>query len=181
MAEGNGAVAMQKMTKIDAKRMKDREERRRRLVNNGVPLDRVDETLAWEDHNNLPTDKRLEKLEKLVVKLFQGLQRDIMSLQHNDGVITDALDINLRAMAKCLEKAGVDRDQQGVIITEVETELREEQRKALEARQAAERAAEEASVLERMKAEVSKKPTLVGSEEEQAPVVIPDGATVFEG
>lgn len=180
MAEGNGAV-VQKLTKVDMKRQKDRDERRRRLANKGVPVERIDETLALEDHQNLSPERRIEKLEGLVVRLFQGLQRDILSLQHNDGVITDALDINLRAMAKCLEKAGIDRDQQGVIITEVETELREEQRKAMEARQAAEKAAEEASVLERIKAEVSKKPSLVGAEEEKAPTEVPDGATVFEG
>jgi hypothetical protein len=193
MSEGNGAngavtrveedvqqmASAKKMSKIDIKRMQAREERRRRLINRGVPEDKVDAVMAAEDYQNLPIDKKLDRFEYIVSQALQGLQRDILALRHNDGVIAEAMDINLKAMSRALEKAGVSKEAQGDIIREVEKELREEQEKRARAEQEALRLAAEQSERERIEAELSSKPSL--SSDEAPAVEIPEGATVFEG
>lgn len=192
MGEGNGAsgavahleedvqqiASAKRMTKVDIKRMQAREERRRRLLNNGVPEDKVDAVMAAEDYQNLPVDKKLDRFERIVSQALQGLQRDIMALRHNDGVIADAMDINLKAMARALEKAGITKEAQNDIIREVEKELREEQKRQAEAEVEARRMASEKAEKERMEAEANAKPA-IASEGEPEPV--PEGATVFEG
>jgi hypothetical protein len=89
------------------------------------------------------------------------------------------MDINLKAMSRALEKAGVSKEAQGDIIREVEKELREEHEKRARAEQEALRLAAEQSERERIEAELSSKPSL--SSDEAPAVEIPEGATVFEG
>lgn len=188
MSEGNGVVAhveepveqvseVRKLSKIDIKRIQAREERRRRLINNGVPADKVDAVMTAEDYKNLPVEQKLERFEKLMSQAMQGLQRDILALRHNDGVIADAMDINLKAMARGLTKAGVSLEQQNDIIREVEQELREEHAKQTAAQAEAHKLATEKAEMDRMKSVEKERTTTDDSE--SAPV--PDGATVFEG
>lgn len=192
MSEGNGvngvAVAEEpvrqiaeakKLTKLDIKRMQAHEERRRRLINSGVSPEKVDSVIAAEDYSNLSVEKKMERLEKVVSRALQGFQQDIMALRHNDGVIADAMDINLKALARGLQKAGVTLEQQNEIIKAVEVELREEQRQEAEARALASKAAAEAREKATMEQEAATKPTVGGDEAE--PQDTPDGATVFEG
>ncbi len=191
MTEGNGSSEVvqesadnvrtmseaRRITKADMKRMQAYEERKRRLINKGVAPDKVDGVIAAEDYNALPVEKKFERLEKLTSQLFQGLQKDIMALRHNDGVIADAMDINLRAVARSLEKAGVTKEMQGQIIREVETELRAEQQKRMEEQQAARKAKSEKELME---LEAGKKTTLLETEP-AIPAEEPAEATVFGG
>jgi hypothetical protein len=191
MTEGNGSSAVveqnednvrtmseaRRISKVEMKRMQAYEERKRRLINKGMDPSKVDEALATEDYNNLPIERKFERLEKLTSQLFQGLQKDVMALRHNDGVIADAMDINLRAVARSLEKAGVTKEMQGEIIREVETELREEQRRRAEQNAAAQRADAEKA---RMEKEANTKTSLL-EPEVALPAEQPAEATVFGG
>lgn len=168
---------VRKMSKIDMKRLQAYEERKRRLINKGVAPDKVDGVIAAEDYANLPVEKKFERLESMVSQVLQGLQRDIMSLRHNDGVIADAMDINLRAVARSLEKAGVTKEQQGEIVKLVEAEIREEQKAQQAIRQKAQEAQTEKS---RMEAEANAKPSIMDPEP-ALPTEAPAEATVFGG
>lgn len=164
---------------VENKRASYREEKKRRLVNRGVSEERAEEMVARQEYNNLSSDKKLDRLEALFVQTFQGLQRDILALRHNDGVIADAMDINLKAMSKCLEKAGISKDIQGDIIKEVEAELREEQRKHMEAQESSKRQAEEMSERQRMES-LSQEENKI-SQKEDCQGEIPPEASIFGG
>lgn len=146
------------MTKIDAKRAQIYQERRRRLLNRGVPEAQVDATLAAEDYRNLPLAERFARFEKMALGALEGLQRDIMSLRHNDSVIAESMDINLRAMSMCLEKAGVSKEAQSDIIKQVDGQLREER-------------AQQAAALEQK--------TIETEVDTEGQAEVPEGATVF--
>lgn len=164
---------------IDAKRQAIREERKKRLMNKGVSEQRAEEMISNQDYDNLSDDKKIQRLENLFVQTFQGLQRDILALRHNDGLIADAMDINLKAMSKCLEKAGITKEQQGEIIKEVEAELREEQKRKMEAQAMAEKMASDQSEKIRMEELSKEESKLSGSE--PAGSDIPSEASVFGG
>lgn len=164
---------------IDAKRQAIREERKRRLMNKGVSEQRAEEMILNQDHDNLSDDKKIQRLETLFVQTFQGLQRDIIALRHNDGVIADAMEINLKAMSKCLEKAGISKEQQGEIIKEVESELREEQKRKMEAQAMAEKMASDQAEKARME-QLSKEESKMTSAEAEGSE-IPSEASVFGG
>jgi len=164
---------------IDAKRQAIREEKKRRLMNKGISEERAEEMVSMQEHDNVSDEKKITRLENLFIQTFQGLQRDILALRHNDGVIADAMDINLKAMSKSLEKAGVSKEQQGEIIKEVEMELREEQRKKLEAQEMARKMSEDQLEKERMDALAKEDKGLQTSEPEGSE--IPTEASVFGG
>lgn len=170
-----------KVDKIAQKRARDLEERRRRLVNQGVPEDKLESVMAIEDYNNLSLDRKFARFEKITASALQGLQQDIMALRHNDGVIADAIDVNMRAMARALDKAGVSLEAQGVIIKEVEQELRDEAAKKQQAAVDAQKAAVEADEHARMSA-VLKSPSITDATAgavSDSTVTEPAEATVF--
>lgn len=184
---GNGALEMdniehieeesrvisepRRLSKAEIKRMRDREERKRRLLNKGVPQDKVDAIMAEEDFRNLSADKKCDRLHSLFATVVKGLQADIMALRHNDSVIADAMDINLKAMSMCLTKAGISSEMQESIIKEVEKEIREDQRKKAIVEAETRRKLADKMEAAKLKASASEE----APEEEE----LPEGATVF--
>lgn len=132
------------VTKMDIKRAQAYQERRRRLINNGTPPDKVDATIEAEDYQALPVEKKLLRFQTLVGSALRGLQQDVLNLQHNDRVIADAMDVNLRAMGRALTRLGFTEEMQKDIVTEVENEIRRDQ----EAKQKAASATEEKAGVE---------------------------------
>ncbi len=186
MSEGNGQMDVQQVepevhqiaaarrpTKLEIKRAEIYKERRARAINNGVPEDKVEAHLAAEDYKNLPLDEKFEKFQSLTAQALIGLQQDIMNLQHNDTVIADAMDINLKAMARALEHAGIDKERQQSIMKEVEQEIQRDQQQMKVAREAARKVAREAQEKKTVESEVDKGPA------DETPIPLPDGATVF--
>jgi len=161
-----------KISKLELKRAQIYQERRQRLINRGVPEEKVDATIAAEDYKELPIEEKFDRFEKLMMGALQGMQRDIMALRHNDGVVAEAMDINLQAMARCLEKAGVSREAQSDIIKAVDAEMREAHEKQVAAQAAAMREQREKQEKQTVEKEVDKPRS-----EDEAPT--PDGATVF--
>lgn len=151
-------VPSSNVSKIDHKRAQIYEERRRRLLNRGVPEAQVDAVMAAEDYRNLPLAERFMRFEKMVLGALEGLQRDIISLRHNDSVIAESMDVNLRAMSLCLEKAGVSKEAQSDIIKQVDTQLRQER-------------AQRASAAEQK--------TIESQIDAEGQTEVPEGATVF--
>lgn len=173
-------------SKLDLKRRQQYMERRQRLINKGVDPKKVDMVIAEEDYRALPMDKKLERFMVTVSQSFREFANDMQALQHNNNLLADAMDVNFRAMARCLIKAGVLPEQQSVIIKEVEAEImatRQAQidahKKASEAKAVAEAAVTESSVAEAELNKAEGKPTIVP--DDAAPLPIPDGATTFGG
>lgn len=164
-----------RMTKADIRRMQAHEERKRRLINNGTDPDKVEATIAAQDYAALPLEKKFDRMDRVMSQALRALQQDIMSLRHNESLIADAMDINLRAVARSLEKAGVTKEMQIDIIKTVETEVRDEQRRRAEAQQAAHKAKSEKELMEN---EANTKPSLTN---EATPADAPEGATTFGG
>lgn len=175
--EGSTIAEPRKPTKIEIKRAQQREERRRRLINQGVPEDKVDQVMVNEDYNNLPLDRRFQDFRSQVVKAIQALSMDVMNLQHNDRVIADAMDTNMRAMSKCLNKVGVPTEDQAQIMKDVISELTEERAKQQQAIAEEQQKSVEAQIEEEL---ASAERGIVSSEEPEGSP-IPDGATVFGG
>lgn len=190
LEDGNIAILsdekepQKKMSKLEMKRFQQLMERRKRLINKGVDADKVDAVIAEENYRALPLDKKFELLMQGVKSAVTGLSSDINELRHNDGVISDVIDVNARAFAKCLTKAGVPLETQGEIFKEAEAEIREELQKRMQD------AAENQKRLAKQQAELAEKVTLDSlkkaegktAEPEQAPAVpnpIPEGATTF--
>lgn len=191
MSEGNGTsgngvthvqepienvASARKMSKVDMKRMQAYQERRRRLINKGVDPKKVDAVIAAEDYKNMPLEDKFERLQAIVLGALRESQKDILALRHNDEVISDAFDINLKSLAKCLERAGVTKELQGTIIQEVEKEVREEQKLMIETKAKANADAEKA----RMQAALADDAKLTQSEEPEGETH-PEEATVFGG
>lgn len=172
------AVAPPKIDKLTLKRMQQREARRKRLIGQGVPEDKVEMTMAQEDFNALPADK---KMALMLNNAMNHVAQDIQALQHNFFALADAMDVNFKSMARCLTLAGVDLQKQHEIIQTVEGEIRAERQAKIEAqKKAAEQAAEEASQKAAdatLKAAEGRTPEPVP----EAPVTLPEGATEFGG
>ena len=169
---------VRRLTKTEMKRMQALEERKRRLINNGVDPNHVDQVIAREDYDNLPMDKKLARFEEIFLRSLQGLQKDIIALRHNDGLLADALDINIKVISRCLQKVGVDVATQNALISEVEKELAEEQRQRMAAQSAATAIEQEQQEKDRIEKELSTNHKIVGGEEPKGSE-IPEGATVF--
>jgi hypothetical protein len=81
--------------------------------------------------------KKIDRLEKVVSASLQNIATDITSLQHNDTVLADAMDVNFTAIARILEKLGIPNQELNSVIEQVyaekqptEPELNEEEVKA---------------------------------------------------
>lgn len=173
-----------KPTKIEMKRMQQYLERRKRLINKGVPEDKVDQVIAEEDFNNLSTEAKLSRVHQAMNQAVQRLAQDINSLFYNQGVIDHVLDVNFKAFARCLTELGVAPEKQKEILETVEKEVIEERRKKAEEQKLAEEM--------RLKAQAEQHEKNVAGELAKAegkeglkdaapaePAPIPEGATTF--
>lgn len=171
-AEPEEDTQVRRLSKIDEKRIRQYQERRRRLINKGVPAEKVDQAIAEEDYRSMPVEKKFERLEALVANSVKRMSSDMLALRHNDGVLADSMDSNFKAMARCLEKAGVSLADQSAIISAVNAEIAAEREQKMAAKMQAE--AEKAAADALKDAETQK-----ASEEEE--VAIPEEATTFGG
>lgn len=81
------------------------------------------EALRREDYESMPTEKKVRLLERNMSGFSQGIIRDVQALQHNDLVISNVFDVNLRAIASLFEKLGISREEQGKVIIAVQDEI----------------------------------------------------------
>lgn len=132
----------QKMSKLDIKRHNQRVERRRRLINEGVAEDKVDQLMAKQDWEGQDPKVRLSRLESIVQQMFGGLAQDVMNLRRNDGAISDAFDMNYRAIFKMFMKLGVTAEDQKNLMMEVQAEVAAENQARVEATRKAQEAAQ---------------------------------------
>ena len=149
------------MSKMDEKKRQIYIERRKRALNKGIPEDKVDQHLAKEDFERLPLETRVQHM---IDTAFRRLAQEIVSLEYNDQMLSAAMDVNFRAIAKMLEKLGIPREQQ--------LELLKEAKEDIEKDLAARKAKQDAEATANMKAE---------TEQAGEPPAPPDEATVFGG
>lgn len=170
-------------TKQQIKQAKEREARRQALRKAGAPEEVIEKMLDQEDYERLPIDQKVNRLESMLVGMSRGVGEDVRALQHNDGQIADAFDVNLRAVAKMFEKLGITRAEQLEFIKASAIELKAE----AEARQEADRkksvdefkkaaAANEQQTAEQ---ELKKAESPSLTEEKLVRAEIPEGATTF--
>lgn len=119
----------------DLKKMKQFEERIARTVNAtpGMTRDQAIQKIQKEDYASLPVDKKMTRLEGIVGNFFQQIARDVRALRYNDSVIADAMDMNLRGMARCLELAGVTPEKQKEVLEQVQGEFERERNAQMKA------------------------------------------------
>jgi hypothetical protein len=153
------------MSKMDEKKRQIYIERRKRALNKGIPEDKVDQHLAKEDFERLPLETRVQHM---IDTAFRRLAQEIVSLEYNDQMLSAAMDVNFRAIAKMLEKLGISREQQLELLKEAKEDI-EKDLAARKAKQDEEAAAKQTA---NMKAE---------TEQAGEPTAPPDEATVFGG
>lgn len=153
------------LSRLDEKRRSIHMERRRRAVNKGIPEAEVDQFLAKEDFENLPLETRVSHM---IDTAFKRLAAEVVNLQYNDQLLSAAMDVNFRSIAKMLEKVGVSREQQLAFLKEAKEDIERD----LEMRKEAGIKAAEAKQVESMKAE---------TEQAGPPSAAPEEATIFGG
>lgn len=180
----SSTASQQKPSKIDMKRMQARVEKRKRLLNEGVPADKVDLVLAREEYKALSPDSKIERMQTILSGSFEQLQQNLSALHHNDQVLSGSLTVNFRAMAKCLELLGISKEKQQELLKQADEEFVEEQKKIAESRAVA--AVEQHSASEKAQAEAilkeaeTPKIEVSGADAvESEPLPIPEGATTF--
>jgi hypothetical protein len=154
---------MEKISKLDEKKMRILQERRQRLLNRGVPPDKVDEVMQREDYERLPAADKVSRLESLIVSTVRGIQSDLNQLHQNQKFLADSMDLNFMAFEQMLMKLGLTGEQQKEIMAAAEQVFAQREKERAEAEEAAQNASIEASVDEPGEAEV------------------PEGATTFGG
>lgn len=181
------APAKRELTKVELKRMKIYQERRLRKINEGVDPKKVDAVLSEEDYRNMSLEEKFEQHRKITIASIRRIAQDLLDLQHNDRVIGDAIDINFRAFARMLTKAGVSLEDQGIIFKEIRAEVEAElAAKALERQQAAQAAVQQ-KMQETEKTAVDAlnqaegKPSLTPDAPPTETAPVPEGATTFGG
>jgi hypothetical protein len=180
-------LADKKPTAIEIKRQKIWMERFKRLLNKGVAKEKIPAILAKEDYDNMPLAEKFEQYKKTDLAMTRRLAGDINSLQYNDGVLADSMEVNFRAFAKMLVKLGLSSEDQKALVKEAEDEIKaerekkiEQQKLAAEMRMKAAREAQEKKVKEELlKAEGKEASLDQGPPPEEIPP--PEEATVFGG
>lgn len=170
----------QKLNKLQVKKFQIYLERRKRAINKGVPEEKVDQYLREEDFRNMSPAEKIQRLEGLMARTFQGFSQDLIRLRQNDGAIGDAFDINNRAMLKMFIKLGLTPEDQKAIMEEAAKEFSEEKAARIAARQKAQEEAQKKADEEAEKAKLVQ-------ETKDAPAPTPQGveppteATQFGG
>lgn len=177
----DGKTGGRKINRIDMKRAQAYQERRKRLINKGVAPDKVDQVIAEEDYNALPTEQKLKRVVAYFTQHIQGLARDINNLTFNNNSLVGAMEVNNRAFEKGLAKLGLTEEDKKKFLDEAETEIRAEfkaradkmKKDEEEKTKKAEQAQEDAMVASLKRAETP------SDAETAVPQEIPDGATTF--
>ena len=175
----------QKMTKLQEKQVKAHMERRQRLINKGVPKEKVDMYIAQEDYEKMPLEKKVKRLEQIIQGTFQNFALELHNLRYNDGVLADSMDLNFKAFAKMLVKMGMPLEDHRAFIEEAQREIIEERGKVAEAAAAEAKARTEKEMADNEKkvAEEALKAaeTAVGGVDANGSPIVPPEATQFGG
>lgn len=164
----------QKLSKQQAKQLQKYIDRVRRHMGRGLTEDQARMLIAKEDYDNLSPEKKIKRLEGIVIGSVQGVRQDILNLKHNDSELADAMDINFRAFSKMLLKAGISLAEQNVFMAEAQAEVASEQeRKAAKKLRQAEEA--KAKAQDKTVKEEAAEPDASG------PTAVPEAATEFKG
>jgi hypothetical protein len=108
----------------DLKQQQKLEERLKRTMNQyKINREQALQKIQEEDWNDLPPDKKIRRLEALLSNIVKQIGGDIMNLRSNDSEIADAMDVNLRAFSKMLEKLGITVEEQDKYLTEARAEI----------------------------------------------------------
>ena len=173
-----------KLSKIDQKRQQIFMDKLRRFMGKGMTQEQAIQAIQKEEYDAMPLEKKFLGLERLVSQSFRNLANDIVGLSQNNMAISDAFDINYRAIQKIFIKLGISNEEQKVFIEEAQKEVIEARKKDMEARAAAhkevmkeQQAAGEKAEIEAALATPAK--TLQPAEPEGSEV--PKEATVFGG
>jgi hypothetical protein len=172
-----------KLSKIDQKRQQIFFDRLKRHMGKGLTQEQAIQAMQQEDYNAMPLEKKFQGLERLVSQSLRNLSNDIMIMSQNHMAISDAFDINYRAIQKAFIKLGLSNEEQGVLIAEAQKEVIEARKKEMEARDNARSAAQQAQREAVEKAAVEAELASKGKVQEPAPEgsEIPKEATVFGG
>lgn len=184
------AEAPKKLSKIEEKRLRQLQERFKRIKNDHPDWSpqQIMQEIERQNYEALPVDKKLEHFKGLMAQSLRSVFDEINNLRYNDGVLADSMDLNFKAFTKILDKLGVSPEEQKKYILEAEAEIKADREKAAAARDQGEKTAqkeaadtsEKARVEEAMKA-AETKVDLGGTDANGSPVPPPDGATVFGG
>ena len=173
-AEPVEAPQAEKVSKIDIAKQRQLEERRRRLLNQGVPPEKVNEALAKQDWDRLPVEKKVLRLEHIVVANVQGFGNDMLQVRRNQDILADIMDVNFRSFEKMLVTMGLPLEKQRELLGIAEKEIIAERAAAREAQAAQMRAQQAAQEQAQVQAAVDQPPAEPSTEQ-------PEGATVFGG
>ena len=163
-------MKVRKPTKAELKRAQVFQERVNRKVNKGMSQEQAFQEVQKEDHESQPLPQRMGKIESVLAGAFKEISQEMQSLRHNDGIISEAFDVNYRAIGKMFELLGIDKNKQKDIVEAAVKEMNE-------AREAAKKAQAEAKEKARFVEEIKSAKILTPDEVVQAPA----GATVFGG
>lgn len=102
-----------------AKMARIREERRQELIDSGVEEEVVERVLDQEEFERLPIDQKVNRIVasldhhlNVMHRAINTFAKDIVALRHNDTVISDAHDVNLRGIYLMFESLGLSADKQ---------------------------------------------------------------------
>lgn len=155
--EGSEEVSKpKKLSPAELKKQQQYIERCQRLINKGVDPKNVDNIIAQEDYESLPTEKKFKRLEKLVMNFSRSIISDVNALRYNDNLLSNVYDENLRASEKLFAILGITNEQ---FLTAL-AQAREES--------AAARAEEDKKRAETAAAEEQKVQTTVAAEADQS-------------
>lgn len=79
-----------------------------------------------ENYERLPAEKKILRLERMVSQMTQGIMGDLQALRHNDRIITEVFDVNLRSISLMFEHLGITKAKQAEILTQVQMEIEQE-------------------------------------------------------
>ena len=179
-----------KITKLDEKRMRAFQERMRRWMNNHP--DKVKGksdpeaaqiaamALQQEDYDNLPIDQKFQRLENVVVGSLKKLGEDLVTVQHNQYSISDAFDVNYRAIAKMFAKLGIPLEEHNKFMKEAQAEFEAERQADMQRQVDAQKKVMEAQkkAAEERAAKIEEQKMNAEAKEVSKPGVVAEGATL---
>jgi hypothetical protein len=179
-----GKAGVKKITPIDMKRIKALQERVRRWMNAnpGKTETEAMQAIQQEDYDRMPVEKKLLRLENIIRGFMGQVGEDIMTLQQNQYSVSDAFDINYRAVAKMLVKLGLPVEEHAKFMKEAQDEVVAERKAAIEKHIEEEKKKMEAqaAVIEKAKMEAEAKESGKPSTESKG-AELPKDATIFGG
>jgi uncharacterized protein YoaH (UPF0181 family) len=124
-----------KPSKLELKRQQIYVDRMKRFIAKGMSAQEAQAAIAKEDFERLPVDKKLERLENILVMNLRAMYSDLQTIKQNQDVLADSMDINFKGFEKILAKLNVSDEDRKALMEEAEAEWKAE-RAAAAAQQA---------------------------------------------